>query len=454
MGLGKKAVVVGAGVVGISTAYYLAQRHGITDVTLLDAGQPMAFTSAQSGENYRNWWPHPAMLALTNDSIDLMETIAADTGNRINMTRRGYALVTRATDIAPLISQLHDGLQADAERLLRYHESASSKTYQPFQNPDWTTMPDGVDVVRNRALIQQHFPQYDPDVQNVIHIRRGGDISGQQLGSHMLSYLRHVGARRLTGTVRSVTSKNGFQVEIETDGSVQTLAADMFVNAAGPFASDIAQMLDVTLPVQNVVQQKIAFEDRNALIPRTMPFSIDLDSQVIDWTEEEAAVLRTDPAHAWLAAEMPGAIHCRPDGGDKGSWVKLGWAYNATPAKASWTPELDPNFPEIVLRGAARLNPALKALYGNLPRNMHHYGGWYTMTEENWPLIGPVGPEGSFINCAMSGFGTMAACGSGALCADWIAGGDLPAYAREFSMARYDDKPLMRALLAANKGVL
>ena len=451
---GNRIIVVGAGIVGISTAYYLARRHGVHDITLIDAGLPMALTSAQSGENYRNWWPHPAMVALTNDSIDLMEEIAQASGNRINMTRRGYALATRQADIDPMVAQLHDGLQADADRLLRYHEGATSDTYQPFDSADWRAMPDGVDILRNRDLIQRFFPHYDGDVQTVIHIRRGGDISGQQLGSYMLEYLREVGVLRVTGAVRSVTQADGFRVEVDGTDGTTTISADMIVNAAGPFAPDIAKMLDVALPVHNVLQQKIAFEDRNAAISRRMPFSIDLDGQHIDWTREEADLLRADDTHAWLADAMPGSIHCRPDGGDHGAWVKLGWAYNSTPAHASWSPELDPNFPEIVLRGAARLNPSLKAYYGNLPRTMHHYGGLYTMTEENWPLIGPMGPSGSYMNCAMSGFGTMAACASGALCADWMAGGELPDYAAAFSLARYDDKPMMRDLLEANKGVL
>jgi glycine/D-amino acid oxidase-like deaminating enzyme len=115
---------------------------------------------------------------------------------------------------------------------------------------------------------------------------------------------------------------------------------------------------------------------------------------------------------------------------------------------------LDDNFPDIVLRGATRLNPALKAYYGQLPHNMHHYGGWYTMTEENWPLIGAMGPPGAFMNCAMSGFGTMAACAAGELCAAIVADADLPAYAKGFSLDRYKDDDLMATLRAANKGVL
>jgi hypothetical protein len=36
-------------------------------------------------------------------------------------------------------------------------------------------------------------------------------------------------------------------------------------------------MLGEDLPVDNVFQQKVAFEDRLGAIPRDMPFSIDLD---------------------------------------------------------------------------------------------------------------------------------------------------------------------------------
>lgn len=106
------------------------------------------------------------------------------------------------------------------------------------------------------------------------------------------------------------------------------------------------------------------------------------------------------------------------------------------------------------MRGAARLNPSRKAYYGPLPRQRHHYGGWYTMTEENRPLISPMGPDGAFMNCALSGYGTMAACAGGALCANWVAQAPLPACDRKFSLSRYDDPTLIATLRAANRGIL
>src|SRR4029453_15654928 len=68
--------VVGAGIVGIACAYSLALAERRPKVALIDPLGPMSLTSAASGENYRNWWPHPVMTAFTDYSIDLMEAVA------------------------------------------------------------------------------------------------------------------------------------------------------------------------------------------------------------------------------------------------------------------------------------------------------------------------------------------------------------------------------------------
>ena len=151
---------------------------------------------------------------------------------------------------------------------------------------------------------------------------------------------------------------------------------------------------------------------------------------------------------------MPGAIHCRPEGGDNGSWLKLGWAFNNSPAEPVRTPELMDAFPEIVLRGAARLNPKLKQYYAKLPASRHHYGGYYTLTDENWPLIGAMETEGSFVVGAMSGFGTMASCAAGELCAQTMMALDLPEYASALSPARYNNDRLMAEIQALSQSCL
>ena len=67
-------IICGAGIAGISAAYYLAVRRGIRDVLLIDERPPLSLTSDKSTECYRNWWPGPdgAMVEVMNHSIDLL----------------------------------------------------------------------------------------------------------------------------------------------------------------------------------------------------------------------------------------------------------------------------------------------------------------------------------------------------------------------------------------------
>jgi glycine/D-amino acid oxidase-like deaminating enzyme len=446
-------VIIGAGIVGIATAYYLKRINPTASVLLLDSDQPMSLTSAQSGENYRNWWPHPVMTAFTDHSIDLMEAFEADGVSHINMSRRGYALSSRSDDVSTLLEELTQGY-ADLEgSAIRIHDSQSHASYRKPISASWQDAPTGVDVLHNQTLIRATFPSYDHGIKTVVHIRRAGSISAQQMGEHMLKEYKQKNGQRLKMEVGSIESADGFLVRDKQDK--MAVKAQQLVNAAGPYINDIANMLGTSLPVTNTLQQKIAFEDTAKCIPRKMPFSIDLDPQTIDWTDEETALLAESDEHAWLTKEMPGAIHCRPDGGDAGSWVKLGWAYNNTNAQAEREPSMQDAFPEIVLRGAARLNPALKHYYGQLPRAMRHYGGFYTLTDENWPLIGPMDVDGSYVVGAMSGFGTMAACAAGDLCARVVSGSQLPHYAHALSLKRYNDTDLLAEIRSlSQRGIL
>ena len=99
--------------------------------------------------------------------------------------------------------------------------------------------------------------------------------------------------------------------------------------------------------------------------------------------------------------------------------------------------------------------PSLAAYINAPPARFSHYGGYYTMTGENWPLIGPLGVDGAFTVSALSGFGSMAACAAGWTCAAWASAAELPSYARDLSLARYADAQRIEALRErANKGLL
>jgi glycine/D-amino acid oxidase-like deaminating enzyme len=447
-----EVAVIGAGNVGIAVAYYLVKEHGLRNVVLIDPRGPMSLTSAQSGENYRNWWPHPVMTAFTDHAIGLLEDIDRETGGRMNITRGGYALVTRRRAPDDLIQDLYRGY-GDAGAQIRIRDSLGSDYQPPLRSP-WQAAPSGVDVLVNQDLIRRTFPSYARDVATVIHVRRAGSISAQQLGQYMLEEIRSRGARVIRAEVKNITGKTPFTLDLKMADGSKTLCAEKIVNAAGPFLRDIGELLGEDIPVKCVYQQKIAFQDREGALPRALPFSIDLDSQTLAWSDEDRQLLADEPSARHLVEPMQGGIHCRPDGAVDGTWVKLGWAFNEKASDPHGEEPVDPQFPDTVLRGASRLHAGLSAYIGRLPRGAHHYGGYYTMTEENWPLIGPMRAKGAFIAGALSGFGSMAATATGALCAAWVTGRPIPDYGHRLSSERYADPGFMKKLAALGKGAL
>ena len=77
------------------------------------------------------------------------------------------------------------------------------------------------------------------------------------------------------------------------------------------------------------------------------------------------------------------------------------------------------------------------------------------MTDENWPIIGPMNSSNAYVVGALSGFGVMAACAAGELCASHVSGETLPHYAAQLSLDRYNDAKFVQDLkLLADKSLL
>jgi glycine/D-amino acid oxidase-like deaminating enzyme len=122
------------------------------------------------------------------------------------------------------------------------------------------------------------------------------------------------------------------------------------------------------------------------------------------------------------------------------------WTYDIEPVPPILPVPLDdPHYFEVVVRGLSRMIPGLERYFDRLPRPVLD-GGYYTKTRENRPFIGPLPVEGAYIIGALSGFGIMAGCSAGELLAAHVTGGDVPAYAHQFYLERYED-PEYQALL-------
>jgi hypothetical protein len=82
---------------------------------------------------------------------------------------------------------------------LRVHDGAAAgAAYPPPSAGDWHAQPAGIDLLLDRALIRRHFPYVAADTVALLHARRCGWLSGQQLGMHLLELARRHAILRTT----------------------------------------------------------------------------------------------------------------------------------------------------------------------------------------------------------------------------------------------------------------
>lgn len=437
-------VVAGAGIAGISTAHHLTAL-GVDHVVVCDPRPPLTLTSDKSTECYRNWWPGPdeTMVAFMNRSIDLLEEWSDASDDTFNLSRRGYLYLTAdESELSRMVGQAQE-ISALGAGELRVHDSHTSE-YTPSAPGGWKGAPDGADLFTSGDAVRSVFPYVSDAVVGALHARRAGWVSAQQLGMWLLEVARDRGAELIQASVTGVEVTAG-EVTAVSLSNGQRISTRRFVNAAGPLIEHVAGLVDVRLPVHHEVHRKVSFRDRLGAVPRDAPMLIWNDPQELAWGDEERDLLASDPELAPLLGSLAAGAHCRPDGPADGAIVLGLWEYRTDVRTPTFPIPEDPMYPELVMRGLAKMVPGVGEYLDHLPQP-HVDGGYYTKTSENRPLIGPVGPRGSFVVGALSGYGVMAAPAAGEVVSRHALGLELPGYAAFLSPARYDN-PVYRTLL-------
>lgn len=436
-------VICGAGIAGISVAYRLAVTHGMRNVVLVDERPPMSLTSGASTEAYRNWWPGPdgAMVRLMNRSIDLLEEMSEASGNRFLMNRRGYLYATADPDRVEAMRASAELAESYGAGPLRVHSgSAGDPGYRPSPAEGWQGQPEGADLILDLELIRREFPYLNPAARGVLHARRCGWFSGQQLGMLQLEAARAAGVQLVTGRVERGETVGGrvSSVQVAARGESWTVTTPCFVGAAGPMLSAVGSLLGVTLPVFSELHLKVSIEDHLGAVPRDAPFTIWDDPQRIDWSDEERELVAGLEGGERLLGEMPAGVHLRTEGGGSSRHLLVLWPYHLEPVAEVFPLPVPEHSAEICLRGMATAVPGLAPYVERLPRPFVD-GGYYTKCRDNRPLAGPLAVEGAFVHGALSGYGLMASAATSELVAAHIAGGALPDYAPAFHPGRFED---------------
>src|SRR2546429_6032775 len=108
---------------------------------------------------------------------------------------------------------------------------------RPSPPDGFEDQPTGTDVITDHTLVRRHFPELAEDTVALLHARRCGWFSGQQLGMYLLERAREKGVRLVEGRVERVEVAGGRVrgVTAATRGGARTFSTPRFVNAAGPF---------------------------------------------------------------------------------------------------------------------------------------------------------------------------------------------------------------------------
>lgn len=450
------AVICGAGIAGISAAYHLSVKQGIKDILLVDERPPITFTSDKSTECYRNWFPGPGdtMVRFMNRSIDLLENLVEESGNYFHMNRRGYVFITADSDRASQLMRSAEEITQLGAGPLRVHRGEAGdpiySTCDPYELDPGIT---GADMVLDPALIRKQYPFVSHEAMAMLHVRRCGWFSAQQLGMYLLNRAKEKGVRLIKGRVTGVTTNAGQieRVHVSTVSGPIDISTRTFVNAAGPFLKEVGAMIGVDFPVVNELHGKISFEDPEGIIPRHVPLMIWEDPTELCWSKDNRSILSESDETKWLLDEFPGGVHFRPEGGPDSRTVLAIWTYDVKVHEPVWPPEFPPDYAEIVVRGLARMVPGLSVYLDKMSPPAVD-GGYYCKTPENRPLIGPLPVKGAYVIAALSGFGIMAAMAAGELLADHVAEGKLAAYAPDFLLSRYEDPDYQKLLASWDSG--
>jgi glycine/D-amino acid oxidase-like deaminating enzyme len=439
-------VVIGAGVAGVSAAYHLAVAQGMERVVIVDPRAPLTLTSDKSTECYRNWWPNVPMVRMTNHSIDLLEEMAAQSGNVFGMNRRGYLFVTGdESRLHSMIEEAHLTSTLGAGPI-RIHPGPIP--YRSAPEDGFLGAPEGADIFIGADAIREQFPFITKNAVGAIHVRRAGWFSAQQLGAWMLDRARERGTRFVQDeiTAISVVGDSVGGVLLASGAEIDT---PVVVDAAGPMSKAVAGMVGVELPVFAEVHLKVAYREHLAVIPRHAPMFIWSDPQTLEWSGEERSELENQGRHD-LIAEMPIFCHARPEGGVDSPYLLALWEYHDDVREPAWPLPDDPLYPEVVMRGLTTMAPGLAPYLEGLPHSVVD-GGYYIKTRENRPLVGPAGPQGFHLLAGMSGFGVMVAAGVGDLLARHVAGADLPDYSDSFLLSRYENEEYLASINAPGR---
>ncbi|HBI55564.1 MAG TPA: FAD-dependent oxidoreductase [Firmicutes bacterium] len=241
-----EVVIIGGGISGCATAYYLA-KLGVTDIVVIEKDFLASGSTGRCGAGVRQQWGLKMNVLLSKESIKAYETLneELDTGLDIEFKQEGYLMLAYTEKMVEQYKKnvaLQKALGIEVELIT----SEEAKEIVPYLNTE--------------GLLAATFCPTDGHINPFITTNSYAEAA------------RRLGVRILTFTeVTGIDVEKGRVVAVETTkGKIFT---NKVLNAAGGYSREVAAMAGVKLPTHPERHQILVTE---AVAPVQGPMVISL----------------------------------------------------------------------------------------------------------------------------------------------------------------------------------
>ncbi|HEV7683514.1 MAG TPA: FAD-binding oxidoreductase [Pyrinomonadaceae bacterium] len=365
-----EVVIIGSGIVGSSVAYHLAEQ-GCTNVLVIEreAHQGKGSTGKSMG-GVRAQFSTPVNIQMSRYSIDFFSRFDEVVGHPADYRAHGYLFCATTERHLEYLKQNRERQLALGVKNVELVSSEEIAKFVPQLRVDDIL---GGTFCQTDGFVDPHSVM----MGFMLKAREGGARLWLDTQVTGIEVERAAGVSPADGPMSTTPRISGVMT---SRGFVSTR---IVVNAAGPWAAQVAKLAGAQLPVEPLRRQLVPTEPFDGL-PQRFPMVIDMST----------------------------GFHFRREG--KG--ILLAW--NDPEETPGFKTDFDPGFVEKILTRAADRVPRLAEAEVN-PRRA--WAGLYEMTPDHHAVIGPA-PDvaGLYFVNGFSGHGVMHSPASGRIAADLI----------------------------------
>jgi sarcosine oxidase subunit beta len=234
---GYDVVIVGGGVHGLATAYYLAANHGTTNVAVLERGYLGGGGSGRNTAIIRSNYLTPEGVRFYDRSVHLYSTLAADLNFNVMFSRRGHLTLAHSDSALRTmrwraeVNKLHgvDSEVVDPAEVaaLAPRLDTSANTRYPILGGLYHP-PGG--IIRHDAVVWGYARAADA---HGVHLHQGTEVVGIDVAG---------------GAIRGVRTNRG------------SIATPVVVNCTAGWSSLVSELAGVRLPITTLPLQAAVTE--------------------------------------------------------------------------------------------------------------------------------------------------------------------------------------------------